>query len=242
MGISAEDKIFVMDANNHVSAEQAAILQDRLHLRNTMAIPVYLAGEIVGILGIGNRAEGFSYTQDDQTLFDVFAKQTTIALGNEKLLRRVEKLEIKDNLTGLYNQAYILNYLGEEIKRAVRFQRPCAFMLISIDRFDKLEASLGVEQTNAIIIKIAALIRDFVREVDRVARFDRNTFAVVLPEKNKREMQRMAQELKEKIESNFASKLDHNKLLTVSLGTSENPLDGANADELVACAQKMSYH
>ncbi|HNQ51454.1 MAG TPA: diguanylate cyclase, partial [Candidatus Omnitrophota bacterium] len=97
------------------------------------------------------------------------------------------------------------------------------------------------EQANAILIKISSLIRDLVREVDRVARFEKNGFAVVLPEKNKREMQKMADEIKERIESNFASKLDHRKLLTVSIGTSENPLDGANAEELVACAHKMLH-
>lgn len=241
LDIGIQDKVFLIDAGNPASPEQAAILEERLRLRNTMAIPVHLAGEVVGVLGVGNKAEGFSYTRDDQALFDVFAKQATIAMGNEKLLRKVEKLEIKDGLTGLYNQAYILNHLREEIKRAVRFQRPCAFMVVSIDRFDKLQASVGVEQANAIIVKIASIIRDQVREVDRVARFEKNSFAVVMPEKNKREMRKMADEIKERIESNFASKLDHQKLLTVSIGTSENPLDGANAEELVACAQKMLH-
>ncbi len=239
--ISVQDKVFLLDAVHQANPEQAALLEERLRLRNTMAIAVHLSGEVVGVLGVGNRAEGFSYTQDDQALFDVFAKQATIAMGNEKLLRKVEKLEIKDELTGLYNQTYILNHLREEIKRAVRFQRPCAFMIVSIDRFDKLLASVGEEQANAILIKISSLIRDLVREVDRVARFEKNGFAVVLPEKNKREMQKMADEIKERIESNFASKLDHRKLLTVSIGTSENPLDGANAEELVACAHKMLH-
>ena len=234
-----QDTARVIDAGNPGSPEQASVLEERLHLKNTAAIPVHLAGEIVAILGIGNRLEGFTYTKDDQSLLDVFAKQATIAMGNETLLRKIEKLEIQDPLTGLYNQAYILGHLREEIKRAMRFQRPCAFMIVSVDRFDKLQASVGAEQCNAIIIKIASLIRDLVREVDRVARFDRNSFAIVLPEKNKREIKKMADDIKERIESNFASKLDHRKLLTVSIAASENPLDGANAEELVAGAQRM---
>ncbi|MFA6384228.1 MAG: GGDEF domain-containing protein, partial [Candidatus Omnitrophota bacterium] len=177
--------------------------------------------------------------KDDQALFDVFAKQAIIAMGNERLLRKVEKLEIKDNLTGLYNQAYILSHLREEIKRAVMFQRPCAFMLISIDRFDTLLAAVGSEQVNEIIKMIASLIRDSVREVDRVARYEKNSFAVVLPEKNKREMQKMSVMIKESIESKFVSNLDLRKSLTVSIGTSENPLDGASAEELIKSAQKM---
>ncbi|MFA5101129.1 MAG: sensor domain-containing diguanylate cyclase, partial [Candidatus Omnitrophota bacterium] len=238
-GLNQQDQIMILDAGHQSSAEQSSALAEQLKLRNTMAIPVHLAGEIVGIVGIGNRIDKFSYTKDDQALLDVFAKQVTIAMGNDRLLRKVEKLEIKDNLTGLYNQAYILDHLREEIRRAMIFQRPCAFMLISIDRFDKLLASVGPEQVNGIIKKIASLIRDSLREVDRVARFEKNSFAVVLPEKNKREMQKMAVMIKESIESNFVSNLDHRKLLTVSVGTSENPLDGANAEELVKGAQKM---
>jgi diguanylate cyclase (GGDEF)-like protein len=234
-----KDNVLIIDAGHQANPEQSAVLEEKLKLRNTIAIPVHLAGDIVGIIGIGNRAENFSYSKDDLALFDVFAKQATIAMGNERLLRKVEKLEIKDNLTGLYNQAYILNHLREEIKRAMMFQRPCAFMLISIDRFEKLLTAVGPEQVNGIIKKIASLIRDSVREVDRVARYEKNSFAVVLPEKNKREMQKMAVMIKESIESNFVSNLDHRKLLTVSVGTSENPLDGSNAEELVKGAQTM---
>ena len=237
--VSRQDTVLILDAGHQASPEQLSVLEERLKMRNTMAIPVHLAGEVVGIIGVGNSADKFSYTKDDQALLDVFAKQVTIAMGNDRLLRKVEKLEIKDNLTGLYNQAYILDHLREEIRRAMIFQRPCAFMLISIDRFDKLLASVGPEQVNGIIKKIASLIRDSLREVDRVARFEKNSFAVVLPEKNKREMQKMAVMIKESIESNFVSNLDHRKLLTVSVGTSENPLDGANAEELVKGAQKM---
>ena len=227
----------MIDAAHTASPEQAAVLEAKLKLRNTMALPVHLAGEIVGIIGVGNRVDDFLYTKDDQALLDVFAKQATIAMGNDTLLRKIEKLEIKDGLTGLYNQAYILNHLREEIRRAMMFQRPCSFMLIGIDRFDRLQASVGPEQINGIIKKIASLIRDSVREVDRVARFEKNSFAIVLPEKNKREMQKMALAIKESIELNFSSNLDHRKLLTVSVGSSENPLDGISAEELVRDAQ-----
>lgn len=233
-----KDQPLIIDIERSPDASSRERLNALLRISNTVCSPVHLAGEVAGFIGIGNNRKDQAYSKDDIELLDVFAKQVSIAVGNEILLRRIEKLEIKDNLTGLYNRNFIMNHLREEIKRAMMFQRPCSFVLVGVDRFEELRSSLGPEKTDAVLKKIASVIRDSVREIDRVGRFEHNSFVVVLPEKSKREMQKLSEELKNSIESNFVSSLDNSRLLTVSVGTAENPLDGVTAEELLSCAQK----
>jgi len=86
--------------------------------------------------------------------------------------------------------------------------------------------------------KVAGLIRDSVTEIDRVGRIGDNEFAIVLPEKNKRQAQVIAESIRKKIEFIFSEEEDSEKRLTASGGVSENPLDGIAADELMAKAKE----
>lgn len=232
------NKPFILDKNNYLSEDLRKSFYEKFKVKNTLAQPIYLKGKAVAIMGIGNNRENFSYTKDDIELLDVFAKQIAIALGNEALNSRINKLEIKDVLTGLYNETFIRNRLQEEIKRAIACQRPCAFVLLNIDNFAKFHQKFGQLQAEAILKRAALLVKECVSEIDRVARIGDNEFAIVFPEKNKRKAKELAEEIRKKIEFVFGVEQDLDRRITLSGGVSENPLDGVNADELITKAKE----
>lgn len=246
--IGHSDKIFnrlieagqslILDKKHLLSEVVKDTFYEKFKLNNTLALPVSLKGKVIGILGIGNREE-ILYKKEDTELLDLFGKQIAIAIENDLLMQRVEKLEIKDTLTGLYNDAFIRNRLEEEIKRAIIYRRPCAFLLFDIDNFQKFYQNFGLLQAEAVLKKIASLIKDSVTEVDRVARVGDNEFAIVLPERNKRQAKEIAEEVREKINSAFSKEKDVERRLTVSGGVSENPLDGVSAEELITKAREL---
>lgn len=155
-----------------------------------------------------------------------------------QLARRINELEIKDPLTGLYNETFIRGRLEEEIRRAIVYRRPCAFILLNIDNFQRFRELFGLSQAKDILKRIASLIRDSFTEVERVARIGDDEFAVILPERNKRQAKEIADETRRKIELAFAKESDADKRLTVSGGVSENPLDGVNAEQLIIKAKE----
>jgi diguanylate cyclase (GGDEF)-like protein len=172
-------------------------------------------------------------------LLDIFAKQISIALENNLLMHRVETLEIKDALTGLYNEGFIRNRLQEEIKRAISYQRPCSFVILNLDNYQKYRQEFGTLQAEAILKRVSIIIRDSVTEIDRVGRTGGNEFAIVLPEKNKRKAQDTAEDIRKKIEFTYMEERDPTKRLTISGGVSENPLDGITAEELINKAREL---
>ncbi|RJO65643.1 MAG: diguanylate cyclase [Candidatus Omnitrophota bacterium] len=233
------NKPLIIDKDNTVSDSSKIEFYDKFKVHNTVSLPIYCRGMVSAILGVGNSRDGYRYEKDDIDLLDIFAKQIAIAIENDLLLHQVEKLEIKDPLTGLYNKSYIVNRLEEEIKRAVVCQRPCAFVMINIDNFQAYKNNFGSLQSEATLRSIASLIRESVSEIDRVARFDDNEFALVLPEKNKRQAKDLAEEVRKKIEFSFSKEQEARRKLTVSGGVSENPLDGVTSVELIDKAKEL---
>lgn len=125
-----ENKPLVLDADNALSESLTQSFFEKFKIKSTLALPVSLRGKVFAILGIGNNDEAFVYKKEDIELLDILAKQIAIAVENDILMHRLEKLEIKDTLTGLYNKVFIHNRLQEEIKRAIIFQRPCSFVVL----------------------------------------------------------------------------------------------------------------
>lgn len=232
-------KPLILDKKNLLAAAVTSFLHDKLKLRNALILPITLRGRIIALLGIGNNLDSFTYLEEDIELLDVFTKQLSIAVENDILNHSLRKLEIKDNLTGLFNAGFMRSRLQEEIKRAIIYQRPCAFIFLDIDRFKPYAHTFGSIQTEATLKKIALLIKESVSEVDRVGRMGDDEFAVILPEKNKRQAQEIAEEIRKKIEFSFSEEEDIAKRLTISGGVSENPLDGINAQELMVKAKEI---
>lgn len=153
------------------------------------------------------------------------------------LIRQIEKLEIEDILTGLYNEHYIRNRLDEEIKRAVMYQRPCGFILAKLNNFSAYQNKYGQIVCETALKKVASCLSSALTDVERIARFADYEFAIVLPEKNKRSCEKIAGELKDKVECLFKDEPQADKRLSITAAVAENPLDGISAQELIAFAQ-----
>jgi len=234
------NRALVLDNDNLQPENLKAAFCEEFKLKNTLALPILVKGKVIAILGIGNIREPSVFKKDDLDLLDVFAKQVAIAIENDLLMHRIDKLEIKDTLTGLYNEMFIRNRLDEEIKRAIAYQRPCAYILLDVDNFREFNHNFGSLQAEEKLKKIATLIRSAVTEVDRVGRVGDNEFGIILPERNKRHAQTIAEDIRKKIEFSFSEEQDINKRLTISGGVSENPLDGVDAAELINKAGELT--
>lgn len=235
----ASHKPLILDKQNTAPENMVLDFYEKFRLKNTLAIPVQLKGKVSAILGVGNTKDGYLYRKDDIELLDVFAKQVAIAVENDMLIQKIEKLEVKDSLTGLYNQLFIRSRLEEEIKRAIVYHRPCAFVILDLDNFQEYHRIFGSLQAEGVLKKIAVLIKESITDVDRVGRFGDDEFAVILPEKNKRNSMDIAEEIRKKIEFSFSEETDPKKKITVSGGISENPLDGVTSEELVNKAKAL---
>ena len=231
--------IHVIDAENQGASLGLKKIIEQFDLENIVITPIIVHGKLYGILAMGNKETGFTFKPDQKELLKVFTKQATIAVENDLLIKKTQELAIVDELTGLYNQNYIHTRLDEEIKRALMHQRPCGYLLIDIDGFKAIHESLGEKKSEDLLKATAEILRSSVTEVDKVARLEVDTFAIVLPEKNKKQSAKIAEGVRKNIEDRLSNVLKVSEKITVSVGMSENPIDGSSADELMQKAEAL---
>jgi len=233
------NKPFILDQENTVPENLKHEFQEKFKLTSALLMPIFLRGRATAIFGVGNYKGLSLFEKNTAELLEIFSKQVAIALENDLLLHRVEKLEIRDSLTGLFNEAFIRARLQEEIKRAIAYQRPCAFILLNIDNFQKFNQEFGALQAESVLKKVASLVKASANEIQRVARIGDHKFAIVLPENNKRLALKVAEDIRVKIEFAFSEESDKKKKITVTGSVSENPLDGIDAEELINKAESL---
>ena len=157
-----------------------------------------------------------------------------ISVKVKELLQQIDKLSLKDKLTGLYNLTYIRQRLGEEIQRAIYYQRPCSFVCILIQNFENFARTQGESKAEEALKAIAQILSQKTHEIDRVARVGRGEFAIILPDKNKKKSMEIVEKINREI---LALPWGTEGSWIFSAGISENPMDGVDADELYAKAK-----
>ena len=160
-----------------------------------------------------------------------------ISKNAKELLDKVEKLSLKDKLTGLYNATYIRERLDEEIQRAIHYQRPCSFAFVSLQNYEAYESKHGAKKIEEAIKAVAEVFNTQLREFDRAARIGPSEFVVIFPDKNKKKCIEVTDKICQVIAALPAAKEGAETRLTPCAGISENPIDGVQADGLYLKAQ-----
>ena len=183
--------------------------------------------------------EALAEVKGSDELEDLTKSLKVISKNAREFLDKIEKLSLKDKLTGLHNATYIRERLHEEIQRAIHYQRPCSFAYLVIDAFDDYVAKVGLETSQEALKSAAKIFEKYLSEFDRAARISQEEFVVILPDKNKKRAIQIAEEISKDIAAfSFAGEgIGQSAHLTICVGISENPIDGVSADELYVKAR-----
>jgi len=150
---------------------------------------------------------------------------------------------VSDWLTGVYNQMYLKTFLELEVKKSLRHRYQIGLIMIDIDNFKTYNDTHGHTVGDAILKEMAAVIKKSVRDVDMVARYGGDEFAVVLPYSDGEGCSKTARRIDEAIKTHgFAQRIPSRPPdVTVSMGVASYPSDAHEADELVHLADLRLY-
>ncbi|MBP7342154.1 MAG: diguanylate cyclase [Smithellaceae bacterium] len=138
------------------------------------------------------------------------------------LLRRIEQLAQTDELTGLYNRRYFLEYLKCEIERSKRYGKALSIGILDIDFFKRVNDAYGHPAGDAVLARFGEILAASLRESDVVARLGGEEFGVLMPETSARAAYSVCCRLRERIEQQVTLPLvaEEGKIIsfTVSIG------------------------
>lgn len=124
----------------------------------------------------------------------------------------------RDGLTGLWNRSCTERLLAEEIARASRYGTPFSVVLIDIDHFKSVNDTYGHAVGDSVLRQFASLLRDNVREVDKVGRLGGEEFLIVLPEIDGLHARQAVEALQQRIHAFAFNTVQHK---TASFGIAE---------------------
>jgi diguanylate cyclase (GGDEF)-like protein len=135
----------------------------------------------------------------------------------------LEQLSITDGLTKLHNHRYFQETLTREIKRVSRTGETLAMLLVDIDDFKALNDRLGHAAGDAVLVRIARILNESVRESDVLARYGGEEFVVLAPGTDLEGVAYLAEKVRTAVaESSFGSDASGRPMrVTVSIGVAE---------------------
>ncbi|HQO65569.1 MAG TPA: GGDEF domain-containing protein, partial [Spirochaetales bacterium] len=128
---------------------------------------------------------------------------------------RLTRLSTTDPLTGLYNRVTVRTALDRELGRLARYGSPLSVLMLDIDDFKTINDRFGHGEGDAVLKRLAGLMRTATRETDCVGRWGGEEFIVVLAGTPYEEAVRAAEKLRAAV---AASDISDKRVVTVSVG------------------------
>ncbi|MBI5407856.1 MAG: diguanylate cyclase [Nitrospirae bacterium] len=155
---------------------------------------------------------------------------------------KLEKMAIRDGLTGLYNHHHFREVLRNEYKKAKRHLQPLSCIMMDLDHFKSVNDTCGHQFGDFVLAKSAEILKRLVRDTDFVARYGGEEFFVILPNTNLQGAFILAERIRYAFENNVFKKGEFSKTVTISLGISSTlDNDVISDDSLIENADKALY-
>lgn len=163
------------------------------HLNNKiymiLAMPIQIGNrKIVLELLKDIKEEGFFFQ-------NTFTKDTDIY----KLLKKRNLNIVKDSISGAYNRRFINERLPYDILKSKILEEPITLIMFDIDDFKDINKTYGHSYGNQVLKGCAQLLESKLDKSDWLARYTADSFAICLKNKNLKEGEEKAEELRKAI-------------------------------------------
>lgn len=149
-----------------------------------VALPLLAGGEVRGVIEYFTRQARHADPELIE-MMDALAAQTarflTILSDRARLVERLERLSLTDELTGLPNRRAWNEGLLRELARARRRDEPLCVALLDLDSFKSFNDEFGHPAGDALLRELAHAWSSLLRGSDLLARYGGEEFALAFP-------------------------------------------------------------
>ncbi|HEX8613352.1 MAG TPA: diguanylate cyclase [Telluria sp.] len=147
-----------------------------------LCVPLIAQGDVIGCLTVAGDALGAEHGAEQGGWIVQLAEQLGLALSNVRLRISLRRQSIVDPLTQLYNRRYMDEVLKRELLLAERKRGAVTVIMIDLDHFKRVNDTYGHDGGDALLVAVAAALRENVRACDIACRLGGEEMLIVLPE------------------------------------------------------------
>ncbi|MDQ6420859.1 sensor domain-containing diguanylate cyclase [Paenibacillus sp. LHD-117] len=189
-------------------------LMDNTGSRSLIAAPIFVDGEVVGVILVTHKLQNF-FSYENYKLLQVMSTHIGLAVTNASLHAEVRRMVITDNLTGLHAR----HYLDEQIQRRQRKDPFGSLILVDIDYFKRVNDTYGHQVGDRILVQVSRIVSGAIRQDDIAARWGGEELAIYLPGVRTELALRIAERIRKQVAE------ETEPTVTVSCGVSEWTFD-----------------
>jgi diguanylate cyclase (GGDEF)-like protein/putative nucleotidyltransferase with HDIG domain len=238
-GWVAQNRKPILNGNPSVEAGYIGDPAKFSTLRSALALPLEGLNGAVGVLAL-YRAEKDAFTKDNLRILLAISSKISLAIENALKYRQVENSATIDYLTNLPNARSLFLRLDSELARCRRMNIPLAVLVCDLDGFKQVNDGFGHLTGNKVLSSVANGLKANCREYDYVARMGGDEFVLLLPHITPESVgNRITQMMR--IAAEAGEIMPGKRFLSMSVGEASYPLDGNDAEELLATADRRMY-
>jgi diguanylate cyclase (GGDEF)-like protein len=149
----------------------------------------------------------------------------------------------RDTLTGVYNRAYLEQFLAREFDNSTRHKWPLSVAYVDLDNFKQLNDSFGHQAGDRVLQATARILRGNTRETDLIARHGGEEFVVVLPATDAETAHSICERIVMAFRNTGHVVGSHHAKVTVSIGSATHggQIQFNNYNDFVKAADQALY-
>jgi diguanylate cyclase (GGDEF)-like protein/putative nucleotidyltransferase with HDIG domain len=208
-------------------------------LQSALSVPLRGRECVAGVLTLYCREKN-CFTKEHLRMLLAASSKLGVSVENALQYEKAQSTASTDFLTGLPNARSICLHLEKELSRVRRTRKPLAVLLCDLNGFKKVNDNFGHLTGNRLLKEIAARFQSSCREYDQVGRLGGDEFVFVLLDVTKENVTEMQKRLSRAVEGASHSVCPE-MIVSVSVGCSFYPADGASGEELLSEADRSMY-
>ena len=209
-----------------------------IQLKSFLAVPLVARGQVIGSLCIHQCDRNRKFSEKEIEFAKRVASEASVAVLNADLFAKVEYQAQRDSLTKIYNHAYFQTALHHEVERAKRTESDLSVIMIDLDYLKSINDKFGHSAGDEAILLVSGKLQQCLRQMDIVARYGGDEFAVLLPETNIEVAEIIANRI-----LNTLNRTIHPQWgpLSASIGISGIPHESRNKEQILKAADDALY-
>jgi diguanylate cyclase (GGDEF)-like protein len=154
------------------------------------------------------------------------------------------RLIFEDELTGIYNRRFLLNYFRYKVPWDALEGHPVSLLMMDLDDFKRINDTYGHDTGDQVLIWVASLIKEVSGDEGLAIRYAGDEFIVLMPQADKEAALQIAERLIQRLhdEPLRLAELDEELRITFSVGVASAPDDAQTSKALIQKADTALYH